>query len=74
MIVSIALAMMFAEEIAPADEAPTAVVSEQAAPAADEVEICRRKMVDDPRAAGRKRAKKICKTAEEWKEFVARRT
>ena len=51
----------------------------QAAPLAqseadDEAEVCRKKMVEDPKAAGRLKRVKLCKTSSEWKQWSQRKT
>ncbi len=57
----------------PAEAAP-AEAAISAEPAADDVEICRKRPVENPKARGRTKMVKICKTREEWKAYSTRKT
>lgn len=76
--IAFAFALLLAGQANPAP-ADTAVEAETpaAAPAAqqeDEEEICRRITIVSPRTAGGHKTSKVCKTRDEWKSYVARRS
>lgn len=73
MIGPLIFALMLAQDAEPANDSEQTELQE-AMTVANEKEICRRRIVDDPRAARGKKSKKICKTAEEWRIWNQRRT
>lgn len=72
--IAIALALMLAgQSEVPAAE-PLQTETTPAASAYDDEEICRKVTVPSPSSPGGQKRTKMCKTKEEWKEFVKRRT
>ena len=68
------LSLLLAMQAEVPAEAVPAEAAAAAEPAADDVEICRKRPVENPKARGRTKMVKICKTKEEWKAYSARKT
>ncbi len=67
------LSLLLAHQEMPAP-VPETASSAPAAEVIDDVEICRKRPVENPKARGRTKMVQICKTREEWKAYSARRT
>ena len=73
MLASIAATLLFAAQPAEAPD-PTALPVENAPALAEEEEVCRKTVLQDPSKPGGRRTQKVCKTREEWKDYSRRRT